>query len=289
MGSTGALIAALVAGGMMAGPILLVYSLTEPPAKEATPDWMKAEVSGTIIAWAVASAILGLLAWIGSGWPAVGLGAAALVWIGKFWLWASRERDVYFKTTEAISTWVDMVKDSLSGGAGLSQAIEATVPVAPEIVRPHVVRLATEQRTISQTTALRNFAEAVAHPTSDLVAQALITASEHQGRDLPNLLTKTSEQARARNAATLQTESERAQLYTEAWIMVVGIGLLGMIITLIARRFFTPYDTTFGQLVLVGLVAIVIGSIASLIHAGRPRKELRLLANPGQLRERAET
>ena len=216
-------------------------------------------MSGTVLVWVAMSAVAGLVSWFGSGWPAVGLGAAALVWVFKFWLRANRERAVYFKTTEAISTWVDMVKDSLSGGAGLSQAIEATVPVAPDIVRPHVVRLAGSQRTSSQAAALRQFAEDLAHPTSDLVVQALITASEHQGRDLPKLLAKTSEQARARNASVLQTESERAQLYTEAWIMVLAISLLGVVITLIARDFFKPYDTTFGQLVLTGLMAIVGG------------------------------
>ena len=283
MGSTGALVAAAVAGFGVGGLILFAYSFTEPPPKETEPMWLSQEVSGTILVWVAISVVVGLLCWLGSGWPAVGLGAAGLVWVFKFWLRTNRERAVYFKTTEAISTWVDMVKDSLSGGAGLSQAIEATVPVAPDIVRSHVVRLAATQRTSSQSAALRQFAEDLAHPTSDLVVQALITASEHHGRDLPSLLAKASEQARARNASALQTESERAQLYTEAWIMVLAISLLGVVITLVARDFFTPYDTTLGQLVLTGLMAVVVGSIASLIHAGRPQKELRLLATPGQV------
>lgn len=283
MGSSGAFVAAAVAGLFVGGLVLLAYSFTEPPPKQAKPPWLSKEVSGTVLVWVAMSAVAGMVSWFGSGWPAVGLGAAALVWVFKFWLRANRERAVYFKTTEAISTWVDMVKDSLSGGAGLSQAIEATVPVAPDIVRPHVVRLAGTQRTSSQAAALRQFAEDLAHPTSDLVVQALITASEHQGRDLPKLLAKTSEQARARNASVLQTESERAQLYTEAWIMVLAISLLGVVITLIARDFFKPYDTTLGQLVLTGLMTVVVGSIASLIHAGRPQKELRLLATPDQL------
>lgn len=283
MGSTGALMAATLSGLLVAGLILLAYSFTEPPPKEAKPPWLSREVSGTVLIWVAISLAVGLVCWFGSGWPAVGLGAAALVWVFKFWLRANRERAVYFKTTEAISTWVDMVKDSLSGGAGLSQAIEATVPVAPDIVRPHVVKLAGSQRTTGQSAALRQFAQDLAHPTSDLVVQALITASEHQGRDVPKLLAKTSEQARARNASVLQTESERAQLYTEAWIMVLVISLLGIVITLIARDFFTPYDTPVGQLVLTGLMAVVVGSIASLIHAGRPQKELRLLATPEQI------
>lgn len=283
MVANGALLAAAVAGLFVGGLILFAYSFTEPPPRREKPPWLNREVSGTVLIWIAISVVIGLVCWFGSGWPAVGLGAAALVWVFKFWLRANRERAVYFKTTEAISTWVDMVKDSLAGGAGLSQAIEATVPVAPDIVRPHVVRLAGSQRTTSQSAALRQFAEDLAHPTSDLVVQALITASEHQGRDLPNLLAKTSEQARARNASVLQTESERAQLYTEAWIMVLAISLLGVVITLIARDFFTPYDTPIGQMVLTGLMAVVVGSIASLIHAGRPKSELRLLATPDQM------
>ena len=276
----GGLIAALVAGGFVGGLALLAYSFTEPPPKEAKPAWLSSEVSGPVLIWLAASVLAGLVGWFGSGWPAVGFGALGLVWAAKFWLRAKRERDVYFKTTEAISTWVDMVKDSLSGGAGLSQAIEATVGVAPEMVRPHVVRLATNQRTTPQATALAEFGAALAHPTSDMVVQALIMASEQQGRDLPRLLAKTSEQARARNASTLATESERAKLYTEAWIMVLTIILLGIVITIIARDFFIPYSTGFGQLVLTGLMAVVVGSVFALIHAGRPQQQLRLLARP---------
>lgn len=285
MGSFGPLIALVAAGGFAAGLVLLVPAFSEPPPKDETPEWLRAEVSGTILLWAMVSAIIGVLTWFASGWPAVGAGAAALVWVGKFWFRASRERKIYFRTTEAISTWIDMVKDSLSGGAGLSQAIESTVTVAPEIVRPHVLRLASSQRTMSQSWALREFGAALAHPTSDLVVQALITASEHQARDLPRLLAKTSEQARARNAAVLQAESERAKLYTEARAMVVAVIVLGTIIAIVAHDFFKPYDNLLGQMILGFIMVLMVGSAAALVQAGRPQRELRLLAlppDPGQ-------
>lgn len=262
----------------MGGLILLVLSFTEPPVKEAKPDWLPTAANGSLALWAGASVVVALFVWISSGWPALAVGAGALIWVGKLWLRASRERAAYYKTTEAISVWIDMVKDSLGGGAGLSQAIEATVGVAPEIVRPQVVQLASAQRTSSQAQALRDFGSALAHPTSDLVVLALVTASEQQARDLPKLLAKTAEQARTRNASVLQIETERTKLYTEARAMVLSIAILGLIISIIARDFLEPYNTAFGQMVLVVIMIMVVGSAAALIEAGRPQKELRLLA-----------
>lgn len=228
--------------------------------------------------WIVSGFVLGLLVAIVSGWPALALGVAGLVWVARLWSQARAERKRYYETTEAISTWADMIKDSLSGGAGLSQAIDSTTNLAPEIIKDRVIHLSAGQRVVGVSEALRQFGRDMAHPTADLVALALISASENQARDLPSLLEKASEQARSRNAAVLEIETERAKLYTEARAMVVVIAVLGALIAIVSSDFLTPYGSLAGQLVLTVVCALIVGSGAALVQAGRPKPEKRLLA-----------
>ncbi|MEM7340482.1 MAG: hypothetical protein AAF467_17630 [Actinomycetota bacterium] len=275
----------VVAGGALAalltlGLIVMVWSIVATPAEKPSQALnLRTQVHyRPLLPWVGTQlAVTGLMWWI-SGWLALGLGLGAFVWIGRLWRLASAERHRYHEVTEAISTWVDMVKDALASGAGLSQAIEATTTVAPLPVRDDVVRLASMQRTINQADALRAFGASLAHPTSDLVVLALVAASESQARDLPGLLAKTAEQARARNAAVLQIETQRSQLYAEARAMVISIGVLGVIISLIAQDFLEPYGTVPGQIVLGLVMAMAVGSTALLVQAGRPQPEPRLLA-----------
>lgn len=270
----GAGIGALVAVGIL---VAVQSFRSEPPQQNRGVNDLPAD-TGVLAIWFAAAMVVGLISGFASRWPAFGLGMGALVLVGRLWQTASRERRIYYQTTDAISVWVDMIKDTLVGGGGLSQSIESTASLAPEVIRPHVVRLAAAQRTLPQTEALRQFGAAMAHPTADLVVLALMVASENQARDLPKLLARTAEQARSRNTAVLQVETERSQLYAEARATVISIGLLGVVITLIAKDFLEPYKTFAGQIVLSAVMAIVVASAAVLVRAGRPRPERRLLA-----------
>ena len=276
-----ALLSAVLAGLVMSGLILISRSFRPAPVrppKRIGDGLIDGRTTEDLLRWLLAQLVITAVVWLGSGWPSLAVGVGTMVWVGRLWLVSTRERNAFHATTEAISVWVDMVKDSLSGGAGLSQAIEATTSVAPDAIRPAVIRLASRQRTGSQSAALREFGATLAHPTSDLVVLALISASENQARDLPKLLAKTAEQARSRNESVLQIETERAKLYTEARAMVLSIVILGVVISAIARDFLEPYGRPLGQVVLAGIMALVVGSAAILVQAGRPGKERRLLA-----------
>ncbi len=274
----GGLLGAILAGGVL----VVVAGLRPPPPKSTRPSAPVDQALLTRLApWLLVQMALTIFVWFVSGWPVLGVGVGALAWVGYMWVQANRARQHYHQVTEAISIWVDMVKDSLAGGAGLSQAIETTVPVAPEAIRPAVTRLAARQRTGSQSHALREFGATLAHPTADLVVLSLISATENQARDLPKLLAKTAEQARSRNETTMQIETERSRLYTEARAMVLAVAILGVIITLLAGDFLEPYDRFAGQVVLGIVMVMFVGSAATLVQAGRPQPDRRLLAAEG--------
>lgn len=272
----GGLVFALLATGL----VVVIWSFVVPAPDSDQTLMSQVDIDAVSLApWLVAQVVITGLVWWISGWVVLGIGVGALVWVVRLWLRATAERNRYHEVTEAITIWTDMVKDALSSGAGLSQAIESTTKVAPVAIRSSVVRLASGQRSGSQVEALWRFGTELGHPTSDMVVLALVSASESQARDLPGLLAKTAEQARSRNQAVMQIETERSQLYAEARAMVLSIGVLGVIIAFLARDFLAPYDSTIGQLVLVMVMVMVVGSGALLVQAGRPKPEPRLLAN----------
>lgn len=273
-----ALYGGLLAGLVAVGIVVVAWSfLPKRPVVKAPKQKVDIEYEA-LLPWFAGQLALTVIAWYASGWVAVGLGLGAMVWVVRLWMVANAERSRYHEITEAISVWVDMIKDALASGAGLSQAIEATTKVAPAAIRSDVIKLVSRQRSGSQLDALREFGESLAHPTSDLVVMALASASESQARDLPGLLAKTAEQARARNEAVLQIETERSQLYAEARAMVLAIAVLGVIISLVARDFLEPYNSFLGQIVLAVVMSMVVGSAILLVQAGRPKPEQRLLA-----------
>jgi Flp pilus assembly protein TadB len=275
------LLGGVLAATLMIGLIVIVRSFRPAPERRRDPIGDIDPRTLQLTKWISAQIFITAFVWYASDWPSLAAGVGAMVWVFRLWLIANQERTNYHLTTEAISVWVDMVKDSLGGGAGLSQAIETTTAVAPDAIRPAVARLASRQRTGSQTGALREFGDNLAHPTSDLVVLALISASENQARDLPKLLAKTAEQARSRNEAVLEIETERSQLYAEARAMVLAIAFLGLIISIIARDFLEPYSRPLGQFVLAIIMVMVVGSAAMLVQAGRPRADARLLSATG--------
>jgi tight adherence protein B len=115
----------------------------------------------------------------------------------------AEDRDV----VEAVAVWTEQLRDTISASTGLEQAIIATQDHAPPILRPHVQRLVAGIRYGSTEDALRLFADDVSHPTCDFVVAALITATQHQARDVSQLLTHLSECAR-----------EECKFYLRMWV-----------------------------------------------------------------------
>jgi len=139
------------------------------------------------------------------------------------------DRDV----VEAVAIWTEQLRDTISASTGLEHAIVATQDHAPPILRPHVQRLVAGIRYGSTETALRVFADDVAHPTCDFVVAALIIATQHQARDVAQLLTHLSECAREECRFYLRMWVSRARTRTATRLIsgvvvvfVVGLALL---------------------------------------------------------------
>jgi hypothetical protein len=120
---------------------------------------------------------------------------------------------------EGIATWSENLRDAMSAASGLEQAIIATAPHAPVVIKGEVQRLVASLRYESLEVALRRFADEIEHPTCDFVVAALITASRYQTRDLGQLLSHLSDCARAECHLYLRIWVSRARSRTAVRII----------------------------------------------------------------------
>jgi tight adherence protein B len=186
-------------------------------------------------------------------WPVAALLAAALGFAGPGLVGGAAARRAAIARTEAIAAWTEMLRDTMAAAAGIEQAIMVTAPVAPAPIRAEVATLATRLERERLVPALRDFAQALADPTGDLVVSALVLASERQARRLGDLLGTLAGAAREHANMALRVEAGRAR--TRTAVRVITATTLAFALGLVAfnRGYLDPYDSVLGQVVL-GLV-----------------------------------
>jgi len=222
------------------------------------------------VAWAVS--------WALTGWPMAGVIGGAVAMTVPMLVSAREVRAAALEKTAALATWAEMLRDTMSGHAGLNQAIAVTANVAPESIRAHVKALAVRAERQSLSAALRTFAAEVADPVADLIVAALVIADERQARDLTKLLSEIASSARQQAAMRMRVETGRARTYAQSQALV-GITLsLVIVLLLFSPEFLEPYDSFGGQMVLAVIGALFAGALFGLVELGRPVATPRLLA-----------
>jgi Flp pilus assembly protein TadB len=217
-----------------------------------------------------------LLAFMVTRWPvAIPLGALAV--LGLRGLTTGPEHQV-IERVEAIASWTEMLRDTLAGAAGLTQALIATAQICPRAVRAQVGALASRLSSGTTLTAgLRSFADELADPAADVVVAALLMAATERANRLGDLLGALSESAREEVAMRQAVEASRASARS-ALRTVTGfsVGFLALLVVF-ARSYLEPYRTPEGQVVLV-VVATLFGlGLWLMAVMVRARPEARLL------------
>jgi Flp pilus assembly protein TadB len=228
---------------------------------------------------ALAAVGAGLVAALITRWPVAALLTAAAVWALPRMLGPDREHQQALARIEAIATWAELLRDTLSSAAGLEQAIAATAPVTPLPIRAHVQTLAAAPRAgVRLSDALRAFADDLADPTGDLVVRALLQAAGYHGGQLTDCLTSLAATAREQASIRMRVATKRAATRTTAR-MITGISV-GMIAALLVlnRGFLAPYGTVTGQLVLLIIGGLFTGGFVWLARTSRIGQPPRILA-----------
>ncbi|GAA1748680.1 type II secretion system protein [Streptomonospora arabica] len=213
----------------------------------------------------------GLAGWILTGWPV----AVALFAVGVWWLPAllgpDRAHTARVARIEAVASWSEQVRDLMAGASGLQQAITATAPIAPAPIREPVGRLADDLRTGRDPHgALAAFAHAVDTPTADLVAAALSSAVGSHAADLGALLSRLAEATREQAGMLVRVAAGRARVRTAMRIIIAVTMALAAGLVVFNPVYLEPYDSAFGQLVLVligGLWALALVWLARLARS----------------------
>ena len=286
--STSALMGALAGLLVTAGVLTFLAGFSPAPARADTRPrtlkWRRHSAHGTWERWRWAVAgTTGLLVWVLTSWPIAGLIVAATVLGLPVLLSTSRVAARGISRIEAVEEWTRRLSDILVVGVGLEQAISTSLRSVPEAIRVEVTALAARLGARWPTeTALRAFAEDLGDATGDLVVASLILGHRRRGPGLARALTAVADSVAEEVAMRRRVEAERAKPRTTAravTLITLGVVALGAL----NRTYLAPYGTPLGQLVLLGVTGMFVGSLAWMRALTLSAPQPRLLARTSHL------
>jgi Flp pilus assembly protein TadB len=213
-----------------------------------------------------------------TGWVvvagSVALLVAAIPGIGRPYVQARNEQDL----VDGIATWTEQLRDTLAGSHGLEQAIIATSVHAPFVLQAHVKKLASFIGYGSLEDGLRRFGDELNNSTADFVVAALVTASQHQARDLGMLLTQIAQCARDESKMRSRVWVGRARTRSAVKIIATVIAVFVFGLFTFNRTYLQPYSSIQGQFVLsiiLGVFATSLSLMQSMAKIIEPERFVR--------------
>ncbi|MEV8442147.1 type II secretion system F family protein [Actinosynnema sp. NPDC051121] len=278
-------VAALLGAGTGMGLLLVVLGWrgTDPNRCRQT----RTRAAGAVdkdrmlrLAWAVAAAVVtGLL----TGWVVGAVLAGLACWALPRVLGRDPEHARRVARIEAIATWTEMLRDTLSAAAGLEQAILATAPLAPAVIRGEVGELAAGIENGERlASALRGLGERMDDPVGDLVIAALLLATDQQTRRLADLLGSLADAARGQASMRMRVEAGRARTRTSVRVIVGTTLTFAVAVVLLNRDYMGAYDSAIGQVVLLGIGALFAVGFAWLARIARIARPDRFLSTAAE-------
>jgi tight adherence protein B len=213
-----------------------------------------------------------------TGWPVLAvLAACGAVAVPR--VLSAGHRRAAATRSGAVAQWIEMLRDTMAGAAGLEEAIVVSARRPPPAIAPAVLRLAGRLEHQRMSDAMRGFADDIDDPTADLLAAALITAGEHETRDLGRLLAALVEATRAQVAMRASVDAGRAHVRSATrLVLIITAVFCGALLTFSAD-YLAPYGTVEGQLWLAVVGGVVASSLMLLGRLDRiDLPSVRLLA-----------
>ncbi|WP_246088102.1 type II secretion system F family protein [Nocardioides albertanoniae] len=224
----------------------------------------------------------GVLGWLVTGWLlALIIGPAAV--IGLPYLLATSPAKARIARLEALEEWSRSLSGVLTVGAGLEQALIATLRSTPAPIAGEVGRLAARLRARWRTEdALRAFADELDDATGDLVAANLILGSRRRGAGLSAVLDSLAESVAADVRARRQVEADRAKpRATARWVTIISATVL--LVLALSGGYVEPYSTPLGQIILTILLAAYAALLVWMRRMAEGRPPPRILGNRREL------
>lgn len=221
----------------------------------------------------------GVMAGLLTGWVVGAVLAGLAAWALPRVLGRDPEHARRVARIEAVATWTEMLRDTLSAAAGLEQAILATAPLAPTAIRGEIGKLAAGIESGDRLApALRRLGERLDDPVGDLVIAALLLAAEQQTRQLAELLGSLADAARGQASMRMRVEAGRARTRTSVRVIVGTTLAFAVAVVLLNRDYMGAYDSAAGQIVLLGIGTLFAAGFAWLNRIARVAQPDRFLS-----------
>lgn len=191
------------------------------------------------------------------------------------------EQTDYFVLTEALASWIEQLRDAVVSGGGIEMPLRNSATTGPEILRPFLKVLAADLSTHSTEEALRAFAGAVEHHIADQLAAAYVIASANATEDLPDLLTVLASDAQKEVRVFREVELARKKVQSSSRSIIGIIAGMAGVMVLFFRPFLNGYDSMQGQLVLLLICAMTLGSYVWIGSLSIVRRPPRFFATSG--------
>lgn len=266
------------------GLVTIVYGSVRRPDREVQAGAVRSLMERLPENWTkrrvTVAGVTGIAVGALTAWPvAAVLTTAALLTLPGL-LGPDRQASRRTERMEALATWTEMLRDTLSAAAGLEQAVLVTADIAPTALERELGSLVAAVRAGRPLpAALRAFAEEADDPLADVVVAALVMAAEQQGSQLGSLLGELAESVREQVAMRQRVDAGRASIRTGVRVTVSVT--LGMAVGLVVfnRPYLDPFDTLAGQVVLAAVGALFATSFAWLTAIGRVDEPVRLMSS----------
>ncbi|WP_194890905.1 type II secretion system F family protein [Catenulispora pinisilvae] len=266
---------------LVAGLYVLASGFRERPPRRPRPSRLRTLDLRAAIGQRKRSAValtVGVVFGVWTGWPLAFAAGVLGCWHLPRLLGPDTTAAERIATVEAIATWTEMLRDTLSAAAGLAQAVLASTGVAPYALREPLGRLGASLRArVPFAQALEAFGEDLADPIADQVVVCLVHAHSHQVKYLSDLLSELAEAARAQVSLAVQVNAERAKHRT-SMRAITSISLaMAVGFSVFYPPFVAPYSTPAGQGVLLVVIGLFAFSFVLMRRTFRPRPTPRLL------------
>ena len=161
-----------------------------------------------------------------------------------------RQRLDEAERAEALTIWVEMLRDAMGTSHGVEGVLVATAPGAPVSIRPHVLALARRLPYQPLDPALEALAHDLDHPLCDLVVTALRLAARSGGRQVRAVLDDLAAVAREEARMHRRIAVARARPRSDMRIVLAIMSFAVAFFVVLARDYLEPYRSPTGQLVL---------------------------------------
>lgn len=258
------MVAALIGSACGLGLLLIVGGLlgrrllpSSSAGGQSTVDLAELYGNGSTAAmWMVGALSAGGVVLVLTGWWVAAVIVTVVVLSGPRLASGSGAEHDRLARIQAVATWTETVRDNMAGAAGLEQALQSSVALAPRAIEEELGRFGQTLKRSPLDDALLELGDDLDNPAADLVVAALVSATRMEVRELGPLLHRLSRSARAEVAMRQRVQVGRARVRTSARIVVATTLATVVLLSLFSRRLLAVYDSAVGQLWLLVVAAV---------------------------------